>query len=899
MKVLILVPHQDDELILCGSFLKKLVDENEVYIVFTTNGDYEEAMRFVRLEEALKVADLYGICRDRIIFLGYANEYDRKGPHIYDAESNEIVYSQYGNSYTYGLSYHPEYCFLKTGEHHLYTRENFKSDLKSVLLDILPDLVFVTDAEIHPDHKANSLFFDEVMGEMLKELDHFTPIILKKPGYSTSWFGVKDYSKFNNESAKIAVSDVRVNGHRAMFSNPYLKWENRVRLPIDEGTRIIDKKRNYLYKALEIYESQNAMVHFENMNNSDVVFWQRRTDSLTYHACVVASSGDASFINDFKLVDSSSIKRKPMESWNIDRSIWRPDMKDDSAHVDFDLQKPEFIGEVVIYQEYYPVSAIKKCHLLIDGTTVFEIGALDINRATKVHLNGMKASKISFVIDEVTDKNSQPGIAEIEIFRAEQRKLLFAKILVRDNFVYDYHCEREISIPIRVYEYWSDGCSVEGNLANYEIRLDSKAHDKGSVTFQKGRLKGKLSGNLKLRISNKEFADIYDEIHFIPEQKEKKKLISLINDNHGLYCGKTADFIASLSYGEKRESMEFYVKEFFRGLICEDYHSRKRTARKIYFLGTPDHCNIGDHAITYATYRLLNNMFPYCEIEEVPIMQFARKWPYLLKNIKSDDLIILQGGGNMGNIYWRNERIRREVISHFPKNRKVIFPETIFYEDNEDGKADFRFSKRIYRDKNLVIFAREKKSYEIMRQAYPESCVMLIPDIVCSLAPFGVRIKREGVGLCFRDDLEKSVSGELSAMIRRTLDDLGDMYSYLDMMHPSKGYIGKANRTWVVEKKIKEIASFKYVITDRLHGMILCYITGTPCMVISGYNHKIESFYRTWFENTYYIRLLEDIEDVGKELEDLSHLDECIPEEMSFVKMKEVLRKWDLGLEVH
>ena len=49
------------------------------------------------------------------------------------------------------------------------------------------------------------------------------------------------------------------------------------------------------------------------------------------------------------------------------------------------------------------------------------------------------------------------------------------------------------------------------------------------------------------------------------------------------------------------------------------------------------------------------------------------KYPGQFINIKIDDLIVLQGGGNMGNIYWRNERIRREVISHFPKNLKVVF----------------------------------------------------------------------------------------------------------------------------------------------------------------------------------------------------------------------------------
>ena len=54
---------------------------------------------------------------------------------------------------------------------------------------------------------------------------------------------------------------------------------------------------------------KNAVSHFEMMQNSDVVFWQRRTDSLSYRAKVEVSSGNGSYLNDFKIVDSSDIKR--------------------------------------------------------------------------------------------------------------------------------------------------------------------------------------------------------------------------------------------------------------------------------------------------------------------------------------------------------------------------------------------------------------------------------------------------------------------------------------------------------------------------------------------------------------------------------------------------------------
>ena len=40
----------------------------------------------------------------------------------------------------------------------------------------------------------------------------------------------------------------------------------------------------------------------------------------------------------------------------------------------------------------------------------------------------------------------------------------------------------------------------------------------------------------------------------------------------------------------------------------------------------------------------------------------------------------------------------------------------------------------------------------------------------------------------------------------------------------------------VLDTFMSEIGKRKVVVTDRLHGMIFCAITGTPCVVFSNYN---------------------------------------------------------------
>ena len=901
---MILAPHQDDELILCGSFLKELTEETEVYIVFTTNGNYEASVHTIRLVEALKVCSLYGVKEDHVIFLGYANEYDISGSHIYNAVDGGVVRSKYGIDMTYGLPSHPEYCYKKNGIHHSYTRYNMKQDLFDVVSEIMPDVIFATDMEIHPDHKCNSLLLDEVLGEILKLFKEYKPIVLKKPGYMTSWFSNKDYEKINNAAAKLNYSVVRTNGHRSVFDNPYIKWSDRIRIPVGASTRDCEIEDNILYKALGLYKSQNAVSHFEMMQNSDVVFWQRRTDSLSYRAKVEVSSGNGSYLNDFKIVDSSDIKRKANEIWNADASIWRPDLSDKERRIDFYLEKREVITDIYIYQEYYPKSKITKAHLLIEDKYI-AIGELNYCGVTKVKLNSIIANKITLFIDAVSNENVAPGITEIEIFCKKSPELLFAKLMIRNNFVYDYYVKEDEIVRLQVYEYWSDGSTKVTSIDEYNITI-SQSDGGQDLIIKDGQIMGAIRSKSKIYIKNCRYNNIRDTITLLPyatrldASKKSKNILDelksllkkMVNEEVGIYCGRYADKFASLSYGEKRNNMSWFVKEFVRGYICEDYKYKKRDYRKIFFLGAPDHGNLGDHAITIATYAILNDILGGIEIEEVSIMNFARKLPYLIKNIQKNDLIVLQGGGNMGNVYWRNERIRREIITRFPDNIKIVFPETIFYENNEEGKKDFEISKQVYKNEKTYIFARESQSYEIMRKAYPISNVYLVPDIVCYFAPYPTDIKSEGVGLCIRNDIEKGIPQSLEENIKTLLDSMNEKYAYLDMMYNSKGYIGRANRDRLVNQKIKEISSFKYIITDRLHGMILSYITGTPCIVISRYNHKIQSFYETWFKDIDYIRFIYDEGNLKDEMDYISTLEDCNPEIMNYEKLINILEDW-------
>ena len=39
-KILVVIPHQDDEIHVAGGVIEKFHNNNDIYVCFTTNGDY-------------------------------------------------------------------------------------------------------------------------------------------------------------------------------------------------------------------------------------------------------------------------------------------------------------------------------------------------------------------------------------------------------------------------------------------------------------------------------------------------------------------------------------------------------------------------------------------------------------------------------------------------------------------------------------------------------------------------------------------------------------------------------------------------------------------------------------------------------------------------------------------
>lgn len=287
---------------------------------------------------------------------------------------------------------------------------------------------------------------------------------------------------------------------------------------------------------------------------------------------------------------------------------------------------------------------------------------------------------------------------------------------------------------------------------------------------------------------------------------------------------------------------------------------RKKNPKTVFLVLTPEHGNLGDHAIAYAeTEMLKKHGIDYYEVTGRRLYEW-KHWGVL--DLMNGFPILINGGGNLGTLWMYIEELEREIIQKNLKSTVYVLPNTIFYEDSDWGRDEFQKSKELYNQHHhLHLYARENTSYEVMRKAYRS--VKLIPDMVLSLDQQGIEQMRKGCLLCLRGDCEKTRTEKQEQMIRQQVADLfGANVTDTDMVLGER--IAIEERENALQEKIAEFSAAELVITDRLHGMVFCAITGTPCIVVDSKSPKVRGCYE-WIKDLDYIRFANDVSQIAEE----------------------------------
>lgn len=300
-------------------------------------------------------------------------------------------------------------------------------------------------------------------------------------------------------------------------------------------------------------------------------------------------------------------------------------------------------------------------------------------------------------------------------------------------------------------------------------------------------------------------------------------------------------------------------------LIFSNVFKKHKYREKFKFLLiTPEHCNLGDHAIAVAEESLFKDCF-LCEITEKKLSRILKYYGQCksLKILFGKSDILFNGGGYIGTIWPETDALLLKIIELLPDNRIVFLPNTVFFSDDECGRAWLADARKVYNShKNVTVCTREKLSYDnALLLLDDHSRVKLIPDMVLSLDECREGRERSGAVLCLRNDCEKIMDDADSTEIYNWTNKIFDSVKEADMcldhnVHPE-------NRIEELEKQFETFRRAELVITDRLHGMIFAAITGTPCAVFFSMSHKVKGVYDWCLSDAEYIQSVENCADIA------------------------------------
>jgi pyruvyl transferase EpsO len=283
--------------------------------------------------------------------------------------------------------------------------------------------------------------------------------------------------------------------------------------------------------------------------------------------------------------------------------------------------------------------------------------------------------------------------------------------------------------------------------------------------------------------------------------------------------------------------------------------------RPVALLDVPAHTNVGDHAITLGELEYLrergNQVRYVCSLHDFS--------PSRLRERLGDGAILIHGGGNVGDLWPHHQQFRERVLAEFPATRVVQLPQSIRFESDESlerarsafgGHGDFTL---LVRDREGLAFARQH--FDCPSELCPDSAVELgaqerrgEPDtdvLVLARADHETSAPLAfgpDAGVETADWIDESSSRfrarrrfavEVGAKARRTRGSYALLSPFV-----RRAYEAIARDR--VEFGLALLSRGRVVITDRLHGHVLCLLLGIPHVIHDAGYGKVAGFHAAW-----------------------------------------------------
>lgn len=284
----------------------------------------------------------------------------------------------------------------------------------------------------------------------------------------------------------------------------------------------------------------------------------------------------------------------------------------------------------------------------------------------------------------------------------------------------------------------------------------------------------------------------------------------------------------------------------------------------------PYYCNIGDVLIWEGELEFLKKVKYKC-------IKMASQYTCDFPILSPDILILLQGGGNFGDLWRSTQEFRLKVCQMYPNNKIIIFPQTVFYEAQQLLYADAQI---LSQHQNLTICCRDEISYQLVSQHFKNK-ILLLPDMAFCISTErlqafcvpeecnkGLFLKRTDKEFPVSDFLISSAINiethdwptyERKFVMNHLFETLLRVKEHFNL-HFLNRFIDHwafyIYRKYLVKIGVRFLSQYGIIYTTRLHVFILGILLHKKCIIIDNSYGKNSSFFHTWLKDLEHVEML-------------------------------------------
>lgn len=337
------------------------------------------------------------------------------------------------------------------------------------------------------------------------------------------------------------------------------------------------------------------------------------------------------------------------------------------------------------------------------------------------------------------------------------------------------------------------------------------------------------------------------------------------------------------------------------------------TIEQCALLNYPNYINLGDHLIWLGT------LFYLTDVLQTKINYAASTKDFsgvMMEKQIGKAPILLHGGGNLGDLWYGHQKFREHIISKYRDQPIIILPQSIYFNNLDKLK---RATKIFNSHPNLTLFVRDNYSYEVARKNFCNCQVIKAPDMAFQMVKMPIfsvncKSKKSILYLCREDS-------ELNEDFSPTSIEIPNLVVEDWVSYKCKWLLGNPDSIWIqgmaqlyregwqrsmatptewlsrqiwqrshpyntkfntfynpsmhrrslsfMHSAIYQLKQYSLIITNRLHGHILCILLGIPHIFLPNSYHKNEAFYETWTKEISFCRFVKEASQLQEAIQEL------------------------------